>query len=776
MLATLSLPALCFGQAQTLILDATLNGKHSDQLLTITRETNGAFRARAAELTELRLRIDPSKVVNGTIDLAQLEGLTYRYDEAHQAIELHAPDSLLYSFEVGMGTGRERVDVSAIHASPGATLNYGLYGMTTGNQTWSSGTGLGTVMTPAGNFFSSGVFNTQRPFDGSAGVRLDSGWRIDDAEAIRSYTVGDFASNALSWTNSTHLGGLQIASDFQQRSDLITTPLPQFSGSAALPSTLDVYVDQQRVFSGDIPAGPFVIRTLPYVQGGDVRLVTTDDTGRQITISQSYYCLPGQLKQGLLEYSLDLGFPRQDYGMRSMSYDDVISATGSVRYGVSDATTFEGHFETSADDLLNGGAGLVQSIGSAGAITASADESAYRGRVGTSYAVQLDGYWSAIRFFAGTQRATLGYFDLARVETLRTASALGIPEAAIAGAAVSTALAQKVDRAGLSFTPWFDRTTFNLSYNAIDSAGIVQRMVNLTLSRSLTSQVSAYASVYSSTGGAGNYGLSANINVRLGPKATLTTGIDHENGQSASTMQIDGIAGERAGDVGWGVLDREVFEGSGAQRSAYVTYRADDALLRADVEESAAQTRGELDVEGSVVALGGGVFLAGRLGDGFVVVENAGPGSGIMQGGVAMGNANADGRFLLPMVPPFYAQHVFVDPTTTADGWELPATEVVAVTGYHQGTIVDFGAARLHAAILVLTDKSGKPLPLGAKVALDGGRESAVIGYDGEAYLRGLGEHNRVSVELPAAAACMAAFDYDVHSAGISKIGPIVCR
>ncbi len=170
-------------------------------------------------------------------------------------------------------------------------------------------------MTKFGVFTTNTLFNTDRTYGGQGIVRLDSSWRYDDARSVRSYVVGDFASNALAWTSSVRLAGFQIASAFEQRSDIVTTALPQFSGSAALPSTLDLYVNQQRIFSGEIPSGPFDIKSLPFVSGGDVRLVTTDATGRQVELTKAYYYVPGQLRPGLIEFSIDVGVPRLDYGI-----------------------------------------------------------------------------------------------------------------------------------------------------------------------------------------------------------------------------------------------------------------------------------------------------------------------------------------------------------------------------------------------------------------------------------------------------------------------------
>ncbi|KYB45530.1 hypothetical protein AB664_06960 [Brucella anthropi] len=59
-------------------------------------------------------------------------------------------------------------------------------------------------------------------------------------------------------------------------------PLPELSGSAAVPSTVDVYVDNAQRASRSVPSGPFSITNLPIVTGsGMARLVVRDALGRE---------------------------------------------------------------------------------------------------------------------------------------------------------------------------------------------------------------------------------------------------------------------------------------------------------------------------------------------------------------------------------------------------------------------------------------------------------------------------------------------------------------
>ncbi len=101
-------------------------------------------------------------------------------------------------------------------------------------------------------------------------MRLESKWQYVDPEKVRIYTLGDFISNSSDWGSSVRLAGLQWSSAYTQRGDIVTSALPQFSGSAALPSTLDLYVNQQKIYSGLVPSGPFDVKQLPFISGNEV--------------------------------------------------------------------------------------------------------------------------------------------------------------------------------------------------------------------------------------------------------------------------------------------------------------------------------------------------------------------------------------------------------------------------------------------------------------------------------------------------------------------------
>lgn len=82
---------------------------------------------------------------------------------------------------------------------------------------------------------------------------------------------------------------------------MITYPLPQFKGQAALPSTVDLLINGQKANSSDVQSGPFILNNVPFINGkGEAVIVTTDSVGRQVATSVPFYISNTLLKTGVI--------------------------------------------------------------------------------------------------------------------------------------------------------------------------------------------------------------------------------------------------------------------------------------------------------------------------------------------------------------------------------------------------------------------------------------------------------------------------------------------
>jgi outer membrane usher protein len=751
----------------SLVLAPIVNDTPIDRVLTVTRGVSGDFGVLAEDLRALRIKVDPQIKDGASVPLASLPGLTARYIESSQSLALSVPDALLFPTILDVSR-QEPVDLSRVERSSGLILNYRLFGSA------ESGDGPGTqltgdvelvAMTEPGIIVNEGFFASRGR---RSVVRGNTFFRHEDPVRVRSYTVGDLVTGSVNWSRSVRLGGLQVQSAFQQRPDLFTGPLPQFTGSAALPSSVELYADSLRVFNANVPQGPFILRAIPTIVGNELRIVTTDRNGRQTEVTAPYFNAPGLLRKGIVEYSAELGVPRTDIGLRSFGYRDTLFASGTGRYGLSDLTTIEGHVEAGSD-LINGGVGLVQALGRLGSITASASGSRFRGAEGARVEAQYRFDQPQFSLFANVQREFGNYLDLGDISGFRL-----LPNAPPGASLVPQRQRRAVERVGASFRPGFDPVSLNVTYNHFRFGEAESRTIDFGIRRRLNDRLSFRGNAIVDLERNQNLAVSVGLNLRLGRNTTGFVGADRSNGRSSYSASAVGFSGGRQNVLGYALSQRGNDDGD-AFRSASLNYRFPETFVAGSIDQSGKDVRGTLQVEGSVVAAGGGVFLANRIGDAFAIVRNAGPGVDILQGGRRVARADRNGRALLASLEPFSETRVSIDPASLPAGLEAESgTDLSVVTERRRAALIDFGVRKVSSAIVVIFGSDGKAIAPGTEVRVEGGA-SGVMGYDGEVFLKDLKAANRITIDLGAGRACAAAFPYDPGEGAQPRIGPITC-
>lgn len=314
---------------------------------------NGHYFVSNADLQRAGLPGD--KLPQGDVDVSQLPQVRTTYESDTQRLLLSVPGDWLPEQALTLGSGDLRVKPLS---GSGALLNYDLYS----NNTQNSGAQASLwheLRFFSGNMSLSTTGTLRQTFSGhgdgiSEGYqRYDTTLTSTNENSIVSWSVGDVISDALSWSNSVRMGGVSFGRDFTLRPDLVTYPLPAFSGEAAVPSTVDVFINGYRTGSTELQPGPFTLTNLPYINGsGDAVLVTTDALGRQVSTTMPFYVASELLKPGLSDGAMTLGSLRRDYGVKNFSYGPA-AASGSYRYGVNEYWTLESHME-GAESLAMG--------------------------------------------------------------------------------------------------------------------------------------------------------------------------------------------------------------------------------------------------------------------------------------------------------------------------------------------------------------------------------------------------------------------------------------
>ena len=747
---------------QELYLEVTLNQTDSGRLARfLLRE--GKLLASVETLRQIGFGL-PERNPEELVTLENLPGLMVRYDAALQRVSLEAPLALL-SLETTMLNAPAGVGAQA-GASPGALLNYDLYASHQSNASNLTATAEMRVFGfGAGVFSNTAVTRAYRIATGEGHdegwrgetVRLDSSWQLSFPESATSLTVGDTFSGFLSWTRAVRLGGMQIGRNFSLQPYRITTPLPAFLGEVTVPSAIDLYVNGIRQYSGEVPAGPFQLATVPGVSGmGNAQIVVTDAFGRVRTLDFPFYATQQLLAKGLSDWSLSAGVVREDYGLRSFSYANDPVASANLRYGISDRFTVETHAE-GGGGLVNAGVGGLWILGRAGVISAAHARSTYDGQRGSHTAIGYNWNGGRFNFSIDSQRTRDGYRDIASLYGPLPAR---ISERGLAGMTL-----RRYGNLSLSY--------LRLQYPETE----MSRYFGAYWSQSFASGWSANLSFNQNPDRRSDRSLYLSVSVALDGDRQLNTSLqrngDRTNGIVDISRPVPGDGDH--GGYGWRLQARDGDDGAGGL--AEVGWFNNAGRYGAGVASYGSESYGYASASGSLVWMGGHPFAARNIGDAFAVVSTDGiAGVPVKLENRPIGRTDDRGMLLVTPLQSWQRNRLSIDPMDLPVNLRIDQVELLATPRQRSGTRVRFGITPVRAATVVLHDASGRPLPLGSSVGVNGAADPAgSVGYDGEVYLDALDTHNLLRVRTPEGI-CAASFDYPVIDNDIPRIGPLICN
>ncbi len=543
-----------------LFLNISINSNPSEDLFSVKQSKDGKLYIRSGDLKTLRVKMDEHIPDSQWVCINELKGIQFKYLENEQSLNLQVPSSMLSDYSVDLN-GQSTTNTNLLKMKPlnAAILNYSLYHTITNDESIFSGSAEGIFNSALGNFSSGVLYNgsNQNSYSHEKWVRLESKWQYVDPEKVRIYTLGDFVSNSSDWGSSVRLAGFQWSSAYTQRGDIVTSALPQFSGSAALPSTLDLYVNQQKIYSGLVPSGPFDIKQLPFISGNEVTLVTTDATGQQIITKKPYYFSSKILAKSINEFSVDVGVPRYNYGLYSNDYDDATFASGAIRYGYSNSLTLSGGVEASTDGLSNLGTGFAKNVFGVGVINADIAASQYKDENGYSALVGLEGRISKnISFNTSYRKVFDNYFDLARVSQIRYLKENQITSEPQNYLSYS-ALADEIIRAGINYNFYAGYSVY-VGYNQIKYSDNSYKLLSANLSGSLNKNWGFYSSAYKDYENHKDYGIYFALRYTPSTRVNAISSVSSDSGRLTYRQEVFVLSEPQIDSFGWADMLSEI--------------------------------------------------------------------------------------------------------------------------------------------------------------------------------------------------------------------------
>ena len=750
-------------QPVELFLDARIDGERSGLLVSVIQ--HGA-RLRMTVETLRELGLDPGRFgVEGRTDFAldEVPGLRYRYDAAAQTLDLNPAANLRAT---NVLSARNVRATGPAQASRGLLVNYNLFAQSTGGAV--AGSAELRYFDPHGTLTSSGSAILRGERRGY--TRYDTSWVRPFQDRMTTLQLGDTVTPSLGWTRALRLGGVEWRRNFELRPDLVTYPVASVAGSAVVPSSVDLYVNNVRQYSTEVPTGPFVIDQVAGLNGaGQATVITRDALGRQIATTLPLYVDTRLLTRGLSDYAVSVGALRRDYGQHSLSYGGP-AAIGSWRHGWSDSVTLEGHAEAGRGlGLL--GAGVLARVPGAGVASASLAASGGRQR---GWQAGLGYQYVSPRFALDLQsvRASKGYGDLGALEGTPVPRALdraSLSTSFAGGHSLSANLIQlRMPRAA---APLLVTDPLGLA-GTLEPTPAVTRTVSLAYSRSIGTRGNLSIGAFQDLARRTERGISFTFGMAFDSRISFNTNAGRQRGENVASMSL-GRAPDFDGGLGWALQAGA----NGAQRydQAQVQYLGAHGRATVSTQRVGEARVANLDVSGALVAMDGTLVAARQVGRGFALVSVGVPGLPVLQDNRPIGRTDAGGRLLVTDLMPYSPNRIAIDPSSLPPDTRIDRTTLDIVPRQYAGVVARFALERYAAAIVMLVKPNGKAPEVGTPARLEGAAQAAVVGYDGVLFVEGLREQNRVLVGA-GKDACEVRFAYKPVAGELPTIGPLVCQ
>lgn len=687
-----------------LFVAITINGVPEGEYLVARR--GGDFFVRPSDLARWGVRVPPAATTvienEAFVQLTAIAGMTLHFDPAGQRIALIISAELFDSSNVSVPATRVRPTKSAF----AAFLNYDL-------SVQYDHKVQAAAFLEAGISDDWGLLATTMAVGQQTGssriTRFDSYFLRDDPDTLVRLIVGDTVTDARDWSRQIRFGGVRLGTDFSLQPNLITFSTPAFTGRTAIPSNVELLVNNARRFQADVAPGPFSINQVPLVNGaGDVTLVIRDALGVERRVTSSYYISSRLLRRGLSAWSLEAGAERLDYGIRNFSYANPFAA-GSYRRGVTDWLTLEGRTEVSGDvQMIGGGANIVWpaigEFGIAGAVSRGEDG---QGALYRIFFSRITPGWSLAVSYqrASRQFDQLGiHRDAERITGQLQASG-------------SVSLGRR-GNFGIVYTDleYADRNRTRLA-SANYSIGIRDR-----------GYLSVFALRSATRGSATQTTVGAGFTIPFGPRSSGYVQADTRNvlAEIRRTPPAEGGWGYRL-TAGAGESDRQ---------QAELSWRGDPGEIRVEAARVEGSAGVRMLASGGLLFAGGRPYATRRVEDALGVIDVPGLADvRIYQENRLVARTDARGRAIIPDLRGYEQNRIAIAPGDIPIDAHMSSDTLMIVPRYRGAVIARFAIERDHPATILLQALDGAPVDAGTTVRTDTG-ETAFVGYGGEIFVR----------------------------------------
>jgi outer membrane usher protein len=708
-------------QERLLLVD--INRQQLNETVLVLEDNSGTLYLSGRDLQRWRLRLPDTRAPvdyqgEKYYPLSAIEGVSHIFDPKKLTLMI---DMRAEAFAETRRATRYASVAPPAKPSHGGFFNYDLFAAHSPDSTQRAGQfelgyfnrfGVGTA-----NLLAENLGSNPRV------TRLDTTWTVDYPENLQSLRLGDAINRAGTWGRSVRFGGIQFGTNFTTQPGFITFPPQSAAGQAVLPSTVDVFVNNALVSRQNVPPGPFSISNLPVVTGaGEVRLVMRDLFGREQLITQPFYASQALLRQGLEDFSYEFGLVRENFGINSNDYGSWLG-TGTYRRGMSERFTGEVHAEALQDRATVGAGGdyLMQQVGT---ISGYAAGSHSRSSNGGLILLGIDRQARPWSLGARTQWTTNGFTQVGLLPQQLTPIQLS---SFTVGYAAGTA-----GSIGIAYVRQHNRDQAD--------ARIATLSYSVSLGRIGSFSISAVRNLVGDV----NTTIFAMLSIPLNPSTSVSVSSQSVRGGSSGNGNDFTTTLQRNLPLGEGYGYRILARSDDSKEGTY-TLQNNIGTYTIGAAQALGATATRLGISGGVALLGGDAFLSRRIDQSFAVARIPDyPNVRILADNQPAGRTDTSGNALIPRLRAYDRNVISIDQRDVPLDAEIGTLKIEAIPYFRSGVDVKFPIKRSRGATLTIQLEDGTPLPTGASVQIIGEDKIYAVGYDGEAYVVGLGPTNRL--------------------------------
>ncbi|HJD56332.1 MAG TPA: fimbria/pilus outer membrane usher protein [Rickettsia endosymbiont of Pyrocoelia pectoralis] len=717
-----------------LIVSLKVNYSETDIFPTIVQNTQGHYLIPLEDIDSFGVQEDYLKqgLVNyhGTdyINLDSLSGTKYRLNYENLDLDITFPAEKMQnqSFDA-KEMPIKNVDHKLIN---GAYLNYDVTLTQNDNSNYLAGVEELNYSTKDGVYSYSFLFqsesvtsnfsktknsqNNQKNYNKF--TRLDTNWTYEDVDKMSNWRVGDSITKPASWSNASRFAGIQYATNFTVRPNLITYPLLDFRGKSELPSSIDVLSNNIPIYNAKARIGDFDITNIPVITGrGDLIVKTQDITGKIETVTIPYYASPSLLRPGLSNFSYEAGFQRQNFAVDSNDYKYLVLNTDYM-FGVTDSLTSGGHFEFLKSD---GAVGITNNL-----------------KLG-NYGVAGLSLASNLKDFGRSQRINCGYTYESQYFDINT----------------------NLDWNNRNYRDVYiypDKTSSNLNYQVLASYGNAELgniSVNfLSFVANKFMQNNKRANILSTTyqrniTQKGFVSFTMGTDLKSKPRnnfAYMSFNLNLEGNKSISFVDSYqnnyrvrqlGVSKPITSNMGWG-YSANLIRAKETDYNVQVNRNGRNNDIGLYLQKNDTETSKQFNIKGGVVAIDKEYYTTRPITGGLALIKVTDlKGVGVYNNNLLVGYTNDHGKVLVPNVTPYVPSEIRLDDENLPLNTEFSDISLNVAPKTKSAVMLDFDVKIVRSIEMTMFDSNKHFIPFDSTVTIEGLEDEIFVGYEGKVYI-----------------------------------------